>query len=227
MFKVFDLLPQWAQELLRRWVWRPLLGLTKILTNGKQPSKAASKPKPKTTKKKSIEAKGEKKPSAKKPKSKPVAKVRWCPVCEKDTRFKKFGFVPRKHARCHHCHALERHRIVWLFFARRTNLFDGNPEALKPRLKQLGGSQSDDWNNVLANQTFNTLWVAHSNDETRPVDIGSLLCHLCGLDQFWARWQPRNGIGRYLDKGRCFRRCGRHLVTLRLCASEPVRTTSN
>ena len=36
--------------------------------------------------------------------------------------------------------------------------FVGNPEALKPTLKQLGGSQSDDWNLVLVNQAINTLW---------------------------------------------------------------------
>ena len=29
----------------------------------------------------------------------------------------------------------------------------GNPEALKPKLKCVGGSQSDEWNNVLADQT--------------------------------------------------------------------------
>ena len=27
------------------------------------------------------------------------------------------------------------------------------------KLKLIGGSASDDWNNVLANQTLNTLWV--------------------------------------------------------------------
>ena len=39
----------------------------------------------------------------------------------------------------------------------KTLTFVGNPEALKPRLKQLGGSQSDDWNLVLANQALKTL----------------------------------------------------------------------
>jgi hypothetical protein len=39
----------------------------------------------------------------------------------------------------------------------RTLKFVGNPDALKPLLKQLGGSQSDDWNNVLTNQTLNTV----------------------------------------------------------------------
>ena len=59
--------------------------------------------------------------------------------------------------------------------------FVGNPEALKPRLKQLGGSQSDDWNNVLANQTFNTLWVAHSNDETRQCQYSATGAALVGI----------------------------------------------
>ena len=35
--------------------------------------------------------------------------------------------------------------------------FMGNPEALEPKLKRLGGSQSDDWNLILANQAIKTL----------------------------------------------------------------------
>src|SRR5437867_11110780 len=51
---------------------------------------------------------------------------RWCPVCEKSSRrFARFGVVPRKDARCGFCGSLERHRFVWLFFSRMTNLFDG------------------------------------------------------------------------------------------------------
>ena len=42
-----------------------------------------------------------------------------------------------------------------------------NPETLKPKLKCVGGSQSDEWNNVLANQTVNALWLANSSDETQ------------------------------------------------------------
>src|SRR5512132_311509 len=38
----------------------------------------------------------------------------------------------------------------------------GNPETLKPKLKCVGGSQSDEWNGVLADQTVNTLWLVHS-----------------------------------------------------------------
>lgn len=58
-------------------------------------------------------------------------KARWCPVCEKTSRkFLKFGLVPRKEARCVHCGALERHRLIWLFFKRRTNLFDAKPKTV-------------------------------------------------------------------------------------------------
>ncbi len=59
--------------------------------------------------------------------------------------------------------------------------FVGNPEALEPTLKQIGGSQSDDWNNVLANQTLNTLWRAHSNDEFQERQSGATLAALVGV----------------------------------------------
>src|SRR5215212_9980290 len=51
---------------------------------------------------------------------------RWCPVCERSSRrFARFGVVPRQDARCGFCGSLERHRLVWLFFSRITDLFDG------------------------------------------------------------------------------------------------------
>ena len=40
-----------------------------------------------------------------------------------------------------------------------------DPEDMKGSLKPIGGSQSDHWNNVLANQTLQTLWTKHSDDE--------------------------------------------------------------
>lgn len=59
--------------------------------------------------------------------------------------------------------------------------FVGNPEDLEPTLKQLGGSQSDHWNNVLANQTLNTLWVSHSDDEVRDRQISATAAGLVGI----------------------------------------------
>jgi hypothetical protein len=37
--------------------------------------------------------------------------------------------------------------------------------SMKGELKAIGGSKSDDWNNVLANQTIQTLWVFKNSDE--------------------------------------------------------------
>lgn len=51
---------------------------------------------------------------------------KWCPVCERGSRkFVSFGTTRRENAQCVHCNARERHRFVWVFFARRTDLFDG------------------------------------------------------------------------------------------------------
>ena len=44
-------------------------------------------------------------------------------------RFAEFGIVPRANAKCVHCGALERHRLVWLYFERMTDLFDGRPKS--------------------------------------------------------------------------------------------------
>ena len=58
-------------------------------------------------------------------------KGRYCPVCGKSSgRFRPFGIVPREDAQCVHCSALERHRLVWLFFQKNTNLFDGKQKKM-------------------------------------------------------------------------------------------------
>jgi SAM-dependent methyltransferase len=58
--------------------------------------------------------------------------ARWCPVCQQSARrFLRFGqVVAREDARCPHCGALERHRLVWLYLANRTDLFDGKPKRM-------------------------------------------------------------------------------------------------
>ena len=54
---------------------------------------------------------------------------RWCPVCGKSSRlFRSFGAVPREDAQCVHCDALERHRLLWLYLNKHTDLFDGKPK---------------------------------------------------------------------------------------------------
>ena len=49
---------------------------------------------------------------------------RYCPVCcTSSSHFRKFGYKPRKDARCPHCNALERHRLLWLYLQKKTDLF--------------------------------------------------------------------------------------------------------
>src|SRR4051794_26130264 len=47
-----------------------------------------------------------------------------------------------------------------------TTIVANDPDDLKGVLKQIGGSQSDRWNSVLATQAVQTLWVNHSNKDT-------------------------------------------------------------
>jgi SAM-dependent methyltransferase len=61
----------------------------------------------------------------------PYGMERYCPVCRKSSPgFKPFGVVPREDARCANCGALERHRLVGIFFQRNTDLFDGKPKKM-------------------------------------------------------------------------------------------------
>ena len=54
----------------------------------------------------------------------------------------------------------------------------GNPEALKPKLKCIGGSQSDEWNNFLANQTVTPCgWLtqARKHRQQRSATVAALV----------------------------------------------------
>lgn len=56
---------------------------------------------------------------------------RYCPVCGRSSRrFRTAGFVPREDAQCAHCGALERHRLLWVYVSRSTDLFDGRPKTV-------------------------------------------------------------------------------------------------
>lgn len=59
-------------------------------------------------------------------------KGKYCPVCCKSSRkFKPFGVVMmRQDAQCIHCGALERHRFMWLFFKKNTDIFNGKPKKM-------------------------------------------------------------------------------------------------
>ena len=48
-------------------------------------------------------------------------------------------------------------------------------------LKQIGGSQSDDWNNRLANDTLQSLWLKHSDDKVRDRQFTAAIAGLMGI----------------------------------------------
>jgi SAM-dependent methyltransferase len=53
---------------------------------------------------------------------------RHCPICERDSdHFGPYGLSPRADARCPVCGSLERHRMIWLFLKRKTDLFTKLP----------------------------------------------------------------------------------------------------
>jgi hypothetical protein len=52
---------------------------------------------------------------------------------------------------------------------------------LKGSLKSIGGSQSDHWNNVLVDQTLQTLWTKHSDDEARQRQLTANVQGLIGI----------------------------------------------
>src|ERR1700730_5259211 len=69
--------------------------------------------------------------------------ARYCPCCKAHLRrFAPFGLVPRPEAQCPLCGSLERHRLISLYFIKKTNLFDGRAKKMlhvapEPQLSQL------------------------------------------------------------------------------------------
>lgn len=60
-------------------------------------------------------------------------------------------------------------------------LVANDPDDRKGRLKNIGGSQSDRWNNVLANQAFQSLWLKSSSDEEREKQLSATMSALIGI----------------------------------------------
>jgi hypothetical protein len=56
-----------------------------------------------------------------------------------------------------------------------------NPDDLKGTLKNIGGSRSDHWNNILANQTIQALWLNHSDPEARDKQFSATVAALVGI----------------------------------------------
>ncbi len=56
-----------------------------------------------------------------------------------------------------------------------------DPEDRKGRLKRIGGSQSDHWNNTLANQAVQALWLKNSSPEEYDKQLGATIAALIGI----------------------------------------------
>lgn len=56
-----------------------------------------------------------------------------------------------------------------------------DPEDRKGRLKKVGGSQSDNWNNTLANQAVQAMWLKNSSPEERDRQLGATIAALMGI----------------------------------------------
>src|SRR5215207_7645160 len=61
-----------------------------------------------------------------------------------------------------------------------TTIVANDPEDRKGMLKKLGGSQSDHWNNLLANQAVQALWVS-SDPATRDQQYSATVAALIGI----------------------------------------------
>ena len=62
-----------------------------------------------------------------------------------------------------------------------TTVVADDPEDRKGRLKNIGGSQSDHWNNTLANQAVQSLWMKNSSPEERDKQLSATVAALMGI----------------------------------------------
>jgi hypothetical protein len=56
-----------------------------------------------------------------------------------------------------------------------------DPDDLKRTLKMIGGSRSDDWNDIITRQTAETLWLKNSDPETQGTQLSAALAGLIGI----------------------------------------------
>jgi hypothetical protein len=60
-------------------------------------------------------------------------------------------------------------------------VFPDDPGDRKGALKKIGGSQSDHWNDLLANQAVQALWIKNSDTETRDRQLSATVAALVGI----------------------------------------------
>jgi hypothetical protein len=65
--------------------------------------------------------------------------------------------------------------------AKPTIIVANDPDDRKGRLKTIGGSESDHWNNLLVNQVVNGLWLKNSDAEMRERQMSATAAALLGI----------------------------------------------
>src|SRR5262249_44129636 len=60
-------------------------------------------------------------------------------------------------------------------------VYADKPEDQKGILKRIGGSQSDRWNNTLANQAVQALWLKNSSPDERDKQLSATVAALIGI----------------------------------------------
>ena len=116
---------------------------------------------------------------------------RYCPVCRMPSRrFGPYGVVPtREDAMCLYCGALERHRLVWLYFRMQTDLFDGGPRRVlhvapermfEPRLRRRLGSGylTADLNDSRAMVKMNVMDIPYASESFDVIYCSHVLEHV-------------------------------------------------
>ena len=74
-----------------------------------------------------------------------------------------------------------------------TTVVADDPDDQKGALMKIGGSKSDRWNNTLANQAVQALWVKNSDAEERDRQLSATVAALC---QFASNREYDGGLTR-------------------------------
>jgi HsdM N-terminal domain len=88
---------------------------------------------------------------------------------------------------------LKRARRTPLPRTRRQPWFANDPDDRKGALRNIGGSKSDHWNNLLANQAVQALWIKNSDAETRDRQLSATVAAMVGIG-------PKDEMGGYAKK---------------------------
>jgi hypothetical protein len=65
--------------------------------------------------------------------------------------------------------------------AKANTIVANDPDDLKGRLKDIGGSKSDRWNSILGNQAMQALWLKNSSPEDREKQFSATVAALMGI----------------------------------------------